>query len=321
MLHNDENARVESIFFPRLVEKVAMLRDNRKRFVHYSTAEAAYSILSRKEIWMRRANCMNDFREIEHGLHCLRSADGGPNGVRLKLFLESVHSGLTAEINRMLSDWVPVVRNKTWLTSLSVHNESEDENGRLSMWRAYGGTAGIAIVIKGDVLFNRNYALGVVGHPVDYQDEYNYQLAFRAFVDGLIAAQEIVRSLDRETLRTLIFSAYRNAIVCTKHPGFAEEEEWRIVHTQFLDPPGAILKDTVTVRGTPQIIFRIPLKNIPDADFFGLEIPELLDRIIIGPCAHPDTIYEAFVDLLSNLQVSEAASKVTMSKIPLRQMS
>ena len=33
------------------------------KLVHYTTAEAAYSILSKGELWMRKASLMNDFKE------------------------------------------------------------------------------------------------------------------------------------------------------------------------------------------------------------------------------------------------------------------
>ncbi|MBR2124598.1 MAG: hypothetical protein IJ934_05495 [Acetobacter sp.] len=35
------------------------------KLVHYTTAEAAYSILSKGELWMRKASLMNDFKEAK----------------------------------------------------------------------------------------------------------------------------------------------------------------------------------------------------------------------------------------------------------------
>src|ERR1700693_3098635 len=37
------------------------------RFVHYTSAEAALSIIKSKRIWMRNAMSMADYREVQHG--------------------------------------------------------------------------------------------------------------------------------------------------------------------------------------------------------------------------------------------------------------
>jgi len=43
--------------------------DENVRFVHYTSAAAAVGIVSTKSIWMRNVTCMNDFSEIDYGLH------------------------------------------------------------------------------------------------------------------------------------------------------------------------------------------------------------------------------------------------------------
>src|SRR6266853_1802850 len=41
------------------------------RCVHYTSAEAALSIIESKRIWMRNATCMTDYREVKHGFTIL----------------------------------------------------------------------------------------------------------------------------------------------------------------------------------------------------------------------------------------------------------
>jgi hypothetical protein len=67
----------------------------------------------------------------------------------------------------------------------------------------------------------------------------------------------------------------------------------------------------------PQPIYKIPLKDIPEIGFFG-SIPSLINRVIIGPTEYPLALSEAFVQLLEEAGVQEAASKVCVSDIPLR---
>jgi len=42
-----------------------------KRFVHYTTAEAALSIIKSKRVLMRNTTCMADYREVQHGFDIL----------------------------------------------------------------------------------------------------------------------------------------------------------------------------------------------------------------------------------------------------------
>jgi hypothetical protein len=68
------------------------------------------------------------------------------------------------------------------------------------------------------------------------------------------------------------------------------------------------VKEICTIGGIPQPVYKIPLRNIPEEDFVGVEIPELLDRIIIGPTEYPDAIQEAFTDLLSTCGVENPSN-------------
>ena len=72
------------------------------------------------------------------------------------------------------------------------------------------------------------------------------------------------------------------------------------------------------IGGTPQLIYKIPLKDIPGEGLIGVEIPQILDRIIIGPTEHPIVARQAFVKLLERSGVAEASQKVFVSEIPLR---
>jgi hypothetical protein len=67
------------------------------------------------------------------------------------------------------------------------------------------------------------------------------------------------------------------------------------------------------VQGVPQPVYKIPLKDIPEAGLFGTTIPDLIDRNIIRP------ILEAFADLLGEAGVADPYKKIFVSHIPLRQ--
>jgi hypothetical protein len=79
-----------------------------------------------------------------------------------------------------------------------------------------------------------------------------------------------------------------------------------------------LTKEVSDILGTPQTIYKIPLHDIPDEELVGVEIPSLIDRIIIGPCNYPLPIYKAFLELLTAAGVSDAANRIKVSNIPLR---
>jgi hypothetical protein len=109
----------------------------------------------------------------------------------------------------------------------------------------------------------------------------------------------------------------RFAVLSTKHPGFAEEREWRILYSPTTEPSKHLTKDIQVVGGVPQPIFKIPLRDIPEAGI-AAAIPKLLDRIIIGPTQYPLAQYEAFFELLTEAGVQDPGAKLHISDIPLR---
>jgi hypothetical protein len=74
----------------------------------------------------------------------------------------------------------------------------------------------------------------------------------------------------------------RFATLATKHPGFAEEQEWRILYAPTLQESKWVTNEIVTLDGIPQLVYKLPLQNISEVGLTA-GIPELLDRIIIGP--------------------------------------
>jgi hypothetical protein len=128
----------------------------------------------------------------------------------------------------------------------------------------------------------------------------------------------LIRNLSQDRLVDYLFNAFRFAILCTKHPGFAEEREWRIIHNPTLDQNDRVKKVVEVIGGVPQPVMKVKLKDYEEEGFVGAEIPALLDRIIIGPTLYPDALREAFEHELTIAGVEDAHKKVIVSDIPLR---
>ena len=153
-------SKLKQIFFPYAVERNRLATEKKTRFVHYSSAESALKLIANREVWMRKARCMNDFSEIDYGILCLRDAVLSPEGNYLRTTLDALFPGLFHEVAQAFDGWRPSILENTYVTCLSEHRSpKEDVLGRLSMWRAYGGATGVAIVLSPTPFLVESHAL------------------------------------------------------------------------------------------------------------------------------------------------------------------
>ena len=312
-----EQIRLFGIFFPYAFQKYTAIGDG--RLVHYTSAEAAVSMVRSKEVWMRNSTAVNDFMEIEHGLECLTKAYNGDRGSKFKQVLNSMFPGFIEDLEKKFNGWIPHFRTDTYITCVSEHLPSEDRTGRLSMWRAYGGTTGVAVVLKNGPFLTQSNALNAYSSPVAYRNEDEFAENFSSITTAIETNSEFLATLGQEKVMSNVFSMLRFAVLCTKHPGFHEEREWRVIYSPKFEPSKRLILDTQIIRGVPQKIFKIPLKNVPEEGFTGAEIPEFVERVIIGPTQYPIAIRDAIIGLLEEAGMENASSKVWASDIPLRQ--
>lgn len=309
---------IDRVLFPYAHERTAAARERLARFAYYTTAESAFKILSSQQIWLRNARLMNDFSEIDHGMQCVDAALSSESGKLLETTLEYCAPGLSAAVRDALDHFQPTIGLDSYIACVSEHLETEDRNGRLSMWRAYGGNSGVAIIVNGVALFGNGWASSVLSSPVLYADATSFLSEFARTVKGIHAHRDQLKALGFDDLHRLIFDMLRFAVLCTKHPGFAEELEWRMIASPSLQGLVNLERSTEVLRGVPQTILKLPFKNDPTNGLVGLGLDQLLDRVIIGPCAHPQVTYLAFVELLISLGVSRPDKRVVATDIPLR---
>jgi uncharacterized protein YuzE len=311
---------IEEVFFPVSFEAAKRAKDAGNRFAYYTTADVAYQVIKNKRIWMRSTSTMNDYMEIQYGQNLLLAAIKSEAGHALKTAIESCQPGLFDETWEKLVAWLPGFSVDTYITCVSEHNiNTENEIGRLSMWRAYGGKAGVAIVIDGSIFSIESEHLGAYASPVAYIDQTQFSDAVSDVAANVLKNQQPIRLIDREFLKNTLFNMFRFAVLCTKHPGFAEEREWRVVSSPIMHRSKVLESETAIVRGVPQPILKIPLEDFPQFGIDGLSIPKLVSRLIIGPCEFPTVTYRALFDVLRESGVENPNDIIFKSNIPLRQ--
>jgi hypothetical protein len=139
--------QLETIFMPYTTKRLAEIRDSGKRFVHYSTAENILNIILSQTLWMRNARCMSD-SEIELGYLLLHGIFAKPQFLsEFQRACNAVSPNLAEDTLTLFNQQWTDIRFNTFIASISEHEETEDRDGRLSMWRAFSGSPGKAALV------------------------------------------------------------------------------------------------------------------------------------------------------------------------------
>lgn len=315
----DNIKRIESILMSFMVDGRADLEESGNKFIHYTSADNAINILKSKRLWMRNPKCMNDYMEIIHGYqHLDNYFKLDANKELFSLALNQYEEGFLDHVFAGFNDWWKQVQLDTFITSVSVHLPSEDKHGRLSMWRAYGESPAKAALVLNNPPEAIN-SLNLILSPALYLTEEEINQDLDNLANNFVAEIEFIRTLDREEiLSNLILSLIVRAL-SLKHVGFKEEREWRIIFLPNLFPQNKLVeKGLETVSGVPQVIHKIPLEYYPEEDVSHMSIPQLLDKVIIGPTTYPITILDAFNVVINEAGINPVDGKVVSSGIPLR---
>lgn len=315
---------------------------NHRRFVHYTSADTAISIIKNKEVWLRNSSAMNDYSEIAYGEALFRNvfySESDTNHLAKKI-LNSVSEGLHNRLAQYFEDGAARRRYFTYLISVSEHgpyelkpgmllDEREAKYGRLSMWRAYGReSVGVALVFNPKALLEPSDAIPAITSPVFYCEQYEFDHIFSSIMLRTHQRLDEINQLPDGWFENNLRSFIDNSALSLKHPGFDEEREWRITYSA--DPQNEHADDTsfneksrikrqfVSLSGIPQRIYKIPFIDYPDEGFVGADINTLIEKIIIGPSQYPAVVADAILMALKAAGVDNPETKISISNIPLR---
>jgi len=232
--------RLEAIFLPHTRAKRAskLAADNPpgtplhaavSRFVHYTSADAALRIIESKRLWMRNTTSMSDFREVEHGFELLHSFFS--DEARLKRFYDVCDTcapGKAKEAVDLFNSWWNKIRFDIYVTSVSEHDRSEDQYGRLSMWRAFGGgQPRVAMIFAVPWFSGAADAMGLSFNPAIYLGHDGTHTLMQSVMDNIARERDFLREQGPEEVKNWLFNMLLSGVACVKHEGFAEEREWR----------------------------------------------------------------------------------------------
>ena len=306
---------VPDILFRYAREKESALKKSGTLFAHYTSAYAAMQILKGRQLWLRNAALMNDYLEVQYGRASLIEALRLHGERFCTVFLQS-HPGVVERALGVLDERDFFNNHQTYLSSLCEHDPTNDL-GLLSMWRAYGGaTAGVALIFKPDFLDLDTSPLRVWSSPVLYGRE-AFVDEFEKLTELAEKNTEVFNDLSSEDLEIFLYNSLQSAILSCKHEGFAEEREWRLIHSPSEGLSPFVPCTVEAVRDRAEIVHHLPIDKSDELP--GLRLTDLLDRVIIGPCEHPIQMAMAFQQLLADIGFDDPDKYIRISNIPLRQ--
>lgn len=316
----DEEAKwtlLSGAFFPHLGRARDQLKQSQRQLIYYTGAATADMILANRELWMRNTRVMNDVSEVEHGIECLRRALH-PDRTSFVAALNEVHAGLGDRVWQQLQENFATIYQQTYILCLSEHDPDADPLGRLSMWRAYGGSAGVALVLPKEVLFQRTRALAAYSSPVAYLDDAGVLQMAREIAANVSERADALRGIDVDELAGYVFNALRFATVSIKHPAFREEREWRVVASPLHETVDHMRPVIANIGGIPQQVIKLPLKDRPQEGLNGIEIPRLIRQVLVGPSDFPHVIRDAIHLRLQAAGLENPSEIIRVTGIPLR---
>jgi hypothetical protein len=284
------------------------------QLVHYTSAANAMNIINGQTMWLRNAKLMNDFSEIQFGKWCVHGSIGRLKDLWLGTFA-AIHADLPAMIANQFDGLENHRITHTYILSLSEHPKEEDDLGRLSMWRAYGGGGGIAMVFDNSVMDQDPTDLNITSSIVHYMDQDQFAARLQTVLHKIAEQTDLMKSFDPAVLADRIATFLHYAVLSTKHPAFAEEKEIRMLTGVNRSEIAEMAVEVVN--GTPQVVWKLPLKDDPEREYWA-DLKRILKRIIIGPVVEPPIVNEALRIALAGKGFENAEQIVHTSWVPLR---
>lgn len=314
-----DEALLRKVFLPTLDEALNRMDQSHLKLAHYTSFEVAKLIVTNRSVWMHNARMMNDVGEIEYGLDATAQAMADPAiRFRLREVLDPFNTMLAPQFEAYWAHMQNNIANEVYISCFSEHWPKEDPLGRLSMWRAYCARPdGVAIVLNTEPFRLKSNALNAYSSPVYYGRSADFKARFLEMLDNVNREHVAVNALGHEAILSSLLMALLFGTICLKHPGFAEEQEWRVIHMPNIRIPSLLRR--IDVAGPPpQTVYEILLQDAPDKGLVGLSPDALVDKVIIGPSTRAALIRKELEQLMTAAGMQNAAARIVDSGMPLR---
>ena len=209
----------------------------------------------------------------------------------------------------------------TYVFCLSKHRKA-DTDGLLSMWRGYGLHGNGIILVFDPVEITEVGTSPLQIAPVSYATNIDRSLNLKDILDNWAKISEEANLTDDKIYLAAYaaFAVIRTYALVTKHIGFSEEQEWRVIYYPERDR-GGLLKQFLGYhigdRGVEPKL-KYPLTHIEGVSAPDFSLDRILDCIILGPSVSSPLAKRSVERMLEKLGKGTLKSKLHASGIPLR---
>jgi hypothetical protein len=297
---------------------------SRPLLAHYTSIKVMENILSTSEVWFGNPLFMNDLQEMRFGL-----GEGTRYFADINNLMKAAGTRERTQILQQaylhyFSHFDMHQAFDTYIFCLTEHEPSNND-GMLSMWRGYGqhgnGAALVFDASKVTMVPTSPLVVTKVSYVSDAMRVEQLRALLAAWSD---VTQKLQLPDDRLYLASYVaFSLVKGHALSTKHVGFSEEKEWRIIYYPERDQAGALkpfLHYHVGDRGVePKLKYKIG--HIAGVSAPDLALERLLNRIILGPSVSSPLSKRGVERMLDNIDRPQFKPLLRSSGIPLRPVS
>lgn len=320
---NEDVEKIWGLFaslYPSLEEQIAVLRDV-PQLAHYTSITVLEKILATNEIWFSNPLFMNDLEEVKFGIVQGTSLLRSSEDLLLSLGSDQRRGKFTFALDHYFSIFDAQHAFDTYVFCLSKHNPQQAD-GRLSMWRGYGGNGRGAAIIFDTTKIALLSDTPLIFSKVNYgsaDDRLNWVRKLGKDISGIVSANSIPDDMVYLVAQAA-FERLKLFALFTKHVGFAEEEEWRVAYMPDRDPNG-LLKPMLGYNSGPKGIepkLKLQIAPLQGAIPEGITLDNLVSQILLGPTASSTLAQRSVERMFDLIKRPEFKDRLRASTIPLR---
>ncbi|MEQ1654545.1 MAG: DUF2971 domain-containing protein [Nitrospira sp.] len=293
----------------------------RPLLAHYTSVSVLEKMLLAEELWFSNPLYMNDLEELRFGMNAGATEFRTHQSLVDACGTPERHAQLIAYFDQLFNVFDSEHAIDTYVLCLTEH-QAANNDGLLSMWRGYGANGGGVAVVFDATKLKADEGSPFIVSKVEYAD----QSARLEWIERKIVALAHVISKFEKTEANLHAAAYgwlerlKIFSLFTKHIGFSEESEWRVVYLSDRDKQKrftAMLGYAVTSRGVEPKL-KVKLKELRGGQEEKLTLDVLVERIILGPSISTVLAAKSIGRMLDLNGRTSLASRVVASSIPFR---
>jgi Protein of unknown function (DUF2971) len=294
---------------------------NRPLLAHYTSVAVLEAILRNKELWFSNPLFMNDLEEVRFGMTVGANLFLGSPEIEPACGSKQRFDTLRSAFNNLNNAFANEHVLDLYVFCLSQHAK-EDNDGLLSMWRGYGGNGSGAAIVLDTAKITAREDLPLVVAKVHYGTAEQRMDRLKRYITQFAGILQTSRLPDDKLWLAsfYFFQRLKQFSIFTKHRGFLEEDEWRIVYLKDRDGANSfdkMLSYTVGPRGVEPRL-KLKIDAIPGTPEMNISLAEVVDRIILGPSVSSPLAHAAIVRMVERLNFSELRNRIFSSTIPFR---